>query len=325
MSAAPQTVAVRQERDFIEATSRLASFRLQSEPGLAISPLQIRLTKDKLVLIAKLLETSEDVYRHPDMILDLVSKLGMRDRLSEVRALALVTDAALRVRDAERAMEICDRMVQTVHALRRSPGAGSGKEDQAAAAAEVAWRTCAQLGTGPTGTKEVRLKLLGHALILCPATEIAPLLANWRIVDQLAPTDPAARPAPAAPIAGAPRFVVPGQFGGGSSRPQSPLVEPTSDAATRAARTFGRAAALFPFGHHRARSATPSERAGPTGAGLKVQTPVSQHSNILASPPSSAVDAGSPLGTESHADRLTAALSNRFTSGVGWLIGADGA
>jgi hypothetical protein len=44
LAVAPPTPRVRKEREFIEATSRLASFRLESEPGVPLSPIQIRLT-----------------------------------------------------------------------------------------------------------------------------------------------------------------------------------------------------------------------------------------------------------------------------------------
>jgi hypothetical protein len=43
--------------------------------------LEIRLTKDRLTLIARILSSIDDAYKHTDVMLDIVEKLGYtRDR-----------------------------------------------------------------------------------------------------------------------------------------------------------------------------------------------------------------------------------------------------
>lgn len=282
-----------------------------------MTPLQIRLTPDKLTLILELLRSNPDAYQHPDMMLDLVAKLGLQgDKLAEIRTLALVASAAISAGDSARATEVCERMVAAVGVLRRSRAPAAA--DQAEQAAEMTWRTCAQLGQLTAGTKELRLRLLGHALVLCPPSEISTLLASWRQADD----EPADRPKLDVQHPSAVDRVA--SAIGRSHSPFGGLTESgvTSDAAGRAARTLGRAAALFPFGH-RPRSSTPTSVGGltspalpgPAGAGLELppQLPSGQAPSEL----------HSAVPGERHADRLTSAISNRFTSGVGWLIGAD--
>ena len=77
---------VTQEKQFIEATSRLCSFNLMSRPGIPISPIEIRLTKDRLSLVSRVLSSNNDAYKHSEVILDLVRKLGFHnDIIAEVK------------------------------------------------------------------------------------------------------------------------------------------------------------------------------------------------------------------------------------------------
>ncbi|CAL1695336.1 unnamed protein product [Somion occarium] len=174
-----QSERVLKEKDFIEATSRLCSFNLMSRPGIPISPIEIRLTKDRLSLVARVLSSNPDAYKHTQVILNLVNKLGFRDDVAaEVKTLAMLADTALQAEDFDSAYEDSQRMVDTVFTLRKT----SGIENPAVVeASEVCWVACFQLGRHPDfpDTRK-KLSLLGRALDLCPADRITDILNIWR-------------------------------------------------------------------------------------------------------------------------------------------------
>jgi neuroblastoma-amplified sequence len=300
----PPTPELRKQRDFIEATSRLASYKIFSSPGIPLTPIEIRLAKDKLELVAQLLASNDDAYRHPDVILDLVAKLGHRgDKLAEVRTLAMIANAALQAADYSSAAELCERVVRVVDSLRDSRSPAAAILDKAA---EVAWTKCYQVGRHDDFLDYPRRqKLLGNALILCPDSQIAELLATYRSVEAKSrelsghPADSASpNPAHTSPLL--PSIVT-------THHPFSSntVSLPSPELATQAARSFGRAASsYFPF-----------RRDGPSSP--------SSSSAGLASPQ---LDAQASLSNDlrrSDHDRLRDKLSDSFTAGVGWLIGAN--
>lgn len=178
LSVPAQTEAVRAEREFIEATSRICSFNVQSRPGVPITPIEIRLIKDRLSLVARVLSESEDAYKYPDIILELVRKLGFKksDIVAEVKVRAMLADAALQSEDFERAAEMAEKMVSLLGKVKALPTDVSMNE-----AIEVCWHSCFQLGRQPEfqDTKR-KLSLLGHSLQLCPPENMLDILAVWR-------------------------------------------------------------------------------------------------------------------------------------------------
>ncbi|KAI0756697.1 secretory pathway protein Sec39-domain-containing protein [Daedaleopsis nitida] len=149
LDVAPQTDRIAHEKEFIEATSRLCSFNLMSRPGIPISPIEIRLTKDRLSLVSRVLSSNNDAYKHTEVILDLVHKLGFRsDIVAEVKTLAMLAETALQMDDFARAYETSETMVNTVLLLRSSNPLGS-EDPSIQEASEVCWLTCFQLGRHP--------------------------------------------------------------------------------------------------------------------------------------------------------------------------------
>ncbi|KAI0931911.1 hypothetical protein AcW2_000682 [Taiwanofungus camphoratus] len=173
---------IRREKDFIEATSRLCSFNLLSRPGVPITPLEIRLTKDRLSLVSRVLSSNNDAYKHTQVVLDLVHKLGFKeDAVAEVKTLAMLAETALQAEDLTRAYETSERMIETVLNLRSSLGV---EDSGAREASEVCWVACFQLGRHPE-FKDVqkKLTLLGRTLELCPADRLPDVLTAWRRVE----------------------------------------------------------------------------------------------------------------------------------------------
>jgi len=185
LAVPPPSERLSKERDFVEATSRLSSFNILSRPGVPLSPIEIRLTKDRLSLISRVLSSTADAYKHTEVILDLLYKLGFKgDVVAEVRILAMLSTTALQAEDFSRAYETSKRMVAKVSKL--SSEASHGKEDKAIReASDVCWVACFQLGRHPEFEDvEAKLSLLGRALQLCPADRLHDVLMSWRRLEK---------------------------------------------------------------------------------------------------------------------------------------------
>lgn len=239
------------ERDFIEATSRLSSFNVMSRPGIPISPIEIRLSKDRLSLISRVLSSNADAYKHTQVILDLLHKLGLRDDVvAEVKTLAMISDAALQAEDFTRAFDTNQRMIDAVFKLR----SGIPSEDpRLHEASEVCWLACFQLARHPEFPNvEQKLTLMGRALELCPSDKLNDILTPWRRVEQeslgarkerLADADHSARPKRAnlaKPVSSLQSRL------NSLHVHSSPLIN-AEDAAALAGRAFNRVASNFPF------------------------------------------------------------------------------
>lgn len=272
-----------------------------SRPGIPISPIEIRLTKDRLSLVSRVLSSNADAYKHTEVILDLVYKLGFRDdTVAEVKTLAMLADTALQVEDFSRAFETSERMVQTVLKLRSSVPLGL-EDPNVQEASEVCWVACFQLGRQPE-FKEVqkRLSLLGQALELCPADKLHDILTAWHRLER---EDIEAREERlSSRHSGAVAASVPRKHAASTARsngqslaeqlqgfhmPASPL----ANAPELATRTFQRVAATFPFSvSGQGRDAARTDE-GPGGGSRRS-------------------DGGD--------------IANRvFQKGIGWLIGAE--
>ncbi|KAJ3516460.1 hypothetical protein NLJ89_g1117 [Agrocybe chaxingu] len=302
----PLSESIANEKEFIEATSRICSFNVPSSPGTLISPIEIRLTKDRLSLVSRVLSSNNDAYKHTEVVLGLCYKLGYRNQpVAEVKVLAMLADTALQAEDFVRAYENSERMVQTVYAMGNTSSLDGDCTFREAA--EVCWIACFQLGRQPEFSDlSKKMTLLGHALDLCPPDKIHDVLMAWR---KLETEDIEAREehlrqrrsgeAPlstASKIDAAPRNVA------SSLRarlqdfhmPSPPLLN-TPDAAALASRTFKSVAANFPFGRGRSQASDMDERGS------------------MRSESSRRTEGGD----------VSIQASRVLSKGIGWLIGAD--
>ena len=152
-----------------------------SKPGVPLLPIEIRLTKDRLGLVSRVMSSNDDAYKHAEVMLDLTRKLGYQDDpVAEVKTLAMIADTALQAEDFPRAFEASGKMIDKVQQLQAmsdsSPTDGGANE-----AANVCWVSCFQLGRYPEeDNKQTRLDLLGRGLQLCPPDKITDVLTAWR-------------------------------------------------------------------------------------------------------------------------------------------------
>jgi hypothetical protein len=286
---------------------------------MPISPIEIRLTQDKLSLVARVLSSTPDAYKHADMLLELAHKLGFRgDAGADAAVLGMAADTALQAEDFVLAHETCSRLVAQVLAL-----PAGVNDEQKLRAREVAWVACYQLGRQPEFEDiEKKKVLLGRALELCPAEQMPDVLGAWRKLDVEARAARAAhgnekrgrrrqprKTTDDTDFLASPLFTsAAGTLGAGASSlaarlqslrssagtPSSPLAH-APDAAALASRALGRVAgAAFSFiDGQRERSVDSSVR-------------TSRESSL--SRPGSAVPAQA---------------SRAFQKGMSWLIGAD--
>ncbi|KAG6851220.1 hypothetical protein H0H93_015230 [Arthromyces matolae] len=289
------------EKEFIEATSRLSSFNLFSRPGIPISPIEIRLTTDRLSLISRVLSSNNDAYKHSEVILDLVRKLGYRnDVVAEVKTLAMLGDTALQAEDFDRAFEFTERMVAKVAELQKTPNDPCLFE-----AAEVCWVSCFQLGRQQEFDEmDKKLYLLGQALELCPSEKLHDILAAWsrlgkEDIDLRKQRLSSTNDKGIAVSASHERTFTAGNVASSLRArlqefhmPSPPLLS-TPDAAALASRTFRSVTANFPFSV--ARSSQASDKDGSRASSL----------------------------FRGDGEDVSAQAARVFNKGVGWLIGAD--
>lgn len=144
------------------------------------------MSQDRLSLIARLIDSNADARRHPQVILELVDKLGFRgDKLAEIRTLALIVSACAKAGEYERAAELCEEMVGKAEAVRKS-----SKGTDAQEVANMTWLACTRVGQSSSyQDSEKKLRLMGHALLLCPTEQVSDLLVSWRMVEDAAASD----------------------------------------------------------------------------------------------------------------------------------------
>ncbi|TFK36840.1 secretory pathway protein Sec39-domain-containing protein [Crucibulum laeve] len=298
------------EKQFVEATSRISSFNVQSRPGIPISPIEIRLTKDRLSLISRVLSSNNDAYKHTEVILDLSYKLGFaEDVVAEVKVLAMLADTALQAEDFERAYENSERMVDIVFKLRASSELDAD-DPRIHEVTEVCWIACFQLGRQPEFEElGKRMLLLGRALELCPAEKLHDVLTAWQRLEnediQNREERMTHRRSGTAAVS-SPRKLVDSSLPINVAStlrarlqdfhmPSPPLLS-TPDAAALASRTFKSVAANFPFGH---RGRSQLSETDDTGSHRSTSTRRTEGEDVSA-----------------HATRV-------LSKGIGWLIGAD--
>ncbi|KAG6832296.1 hypothetical protein H0H92_003529 [Tricholoma furcatifolium] len=300
----PPTDPIIREKEFIEATSRISAFNVFSKPGIPISPIEIRLTTDRLSLISRVLSCNDDAYKHSEVILDLTRKLGYKnDAVAEVKTFAMLADAALQAEDYTRAFELNERLVDRVLSLRN---ASTLPEDtRLMEAEEVCWVACFQLGRHPEFEDiEKKLFLIGHALELCPPEKLNDILTAWGRVSKEDIQFREERLASniekglAASACREHTFTSSNVVFSLRERLQefhmpSPPLLSTPDAAALASRTFRSVTANFPFS---------------VGRGSQVSDKEESR-------------AGSLL--RSDGEDVSAQATRVFNKGIGWLIGAD--
>ncbi|KDN41797.1 hypothetical protein K437DRAFT_170909 [Tilletiaria anomala UBC 951] len=209
LSVVPTSSAVKKQRNFIEATSKLGSYKLPSKmhPGLPMLPTEIRMTKDRTRLVALVLSTDDDAYKAWESILDISVKLNAAAEhappkaLVEVRTLAMLSEAAIAAQDVKRAAALGNHMIATITILRKRAAsaaavASRSRDDTDSKgmagdamltaaqmlpeAEELGWKTCYQIAKQTAWDDHPsRIQFMGHVLALCPKERISSMTRKW--------------------------------------------------------------------------------------------------------------------------------------------------
>jgi len=280
-----------------------------------LSPIEIRLTKDRLSLVSRVLSSNSDAYKYNQVILELVDKLGFRGQaVPRVKALAMIADAALQAEDFVHAFETSEAMINTVSQLCSSSDTPQAELDDAK---EVCWVSCFQLGR-QTEFPDVpkKLRLLGHALEFCPADRLPEILAAWRRLEK----EDVAQDVGEEGVPSPHRHGFATQHGRARTRAGQPPGAPAPSLASRLqnihlpasplviadgaaiADTFSRVASKLPFSKTRPQ-AHPAQSEGGDGQG-RVRDEDGRWPSL-------------------DREEVSAQASRAFQRGIGWLIGAD--
>ncbi|KAG8825961.1 hypothetical protein FRC17_008441 [Serendipita sp. 399] len=327
LTVAPPTARILAERAFIEATSKICSFNVFTRPGIPITPLEIRLTKNRLDLIARVLSSTDDAYKHQEVILDLAEKLGFKnDVAAEVKILSMLAEVALQHEDFSRAEMTCEKMMVGARKLRAElTGTDSGTQRAVAQEAlEVAWRSCYQLGKqSEFHDTNKKLRLLGFALELCPTANTLDILTAWRRIEgqdiearkQRSIARAASRPTGKRKESEQ-KYLLQARAGAVAAGSLLQGLKGLSQGQEAASHMFNRVTANFPFSignvTNMGRRSEESERGAERGDGERDFGQL--FSRRLT---------GSPSPQHRIREEVAAGARNALARGVGWLIGGD--
>ncbi|KAG8930533.1 hypothetical protein FRC01_002655, partial [Tulasnella sp. 417] len=152
LSVTKPTPTVLAEKEFIEATSKIYSYGVKSRPGVPLPPIKIRSVKTL-----------------------------KNDVAAEVKALAMLADAATQAEDFFKAAELSEHMVRTTRLLRETVLRPT-TSDEALPTEEDAQEAQDAVEPEFPDVKK-KLALLGSAMQLCPAENVLDVLAIWRTVE----------------------------------------------------------------------------------------------------------------------------------------------
>lgn len=300
-------------------------------------------------IVSRILSTSDDAYKHPEVILELVDKLGYQgDKAAECKTLGMLADAAVQEGDWERGVGYVERMVAAVQAFGRKKRARyslqqstvadtphlAAEVDSEQEAVDVCWKTCYQFGRQSAfADVERKLSLMGHALDFCPADTISDLLIAWRKLEEEALSYP-------------PKTDV-----GASAKSSTTIGATATSAAARvtdnlpslavsaATQLTGLGAAELDHMRRRDIAAAAASRTINTlSSSLSSFRPLGGGSSIRSASPASSMrsQAGTPINTDHSVASLFGGLGGKeddqdvvkqgrraLTKGVGWLLGAS--
>ncbi|CAG8678878.1 19269_t:CDS:2, partial [Dentiscutata erythropus] len=181
----PISDTITSELEFIEATHTLSEKKIGYQPGVPIHPMQLRLSSNRLDFIDRLLSTYEDAYLDPKSIIKLSKKLGyQKDKVVEVKVMAMLADAALRDNNFTTAYSTCIDLVNVVKTFASGNKSGN-KNENLTSAKDVAWRICYEIAKQENYQDlEQQMTLMGYALSLCPSDQITDILNLWRKLEE---------------------------------------------------------------------------------------------------------------------------------------------
>lgn len=171
----PNIKAIKEHLDLIEATHSLVFVHhIKYDAYTSIMPIQVRLHKDRVMLLRNLLEKKPELYKNRDLLFSLSSQLVGVERASSTRSQHLIHlfmgQAALRSESYEDALAILLSLIDKNFDPR------SLNDTESA----LVWKTIEQLALSPFRNTKGKLALLSVAATKCDASHVSSLLVAWR-------------------------------------------------------------------------------------------------------------------------------------------------
>ncbi|BEI88003.1 uncharacterized protein CcaverHIS019_0107210 [Cutaneotrichosporon cavernicola] len=360
LSIAPSSPAIRAEQNFVQATSRVASFKALS----TLTPAEIRYTPNKLDLVRRVLRT-DDAYRHAGIVMELTEKLGYTEPAPRAEVLSMLVDAAVAQNDWEIAREHVDALVgmaqpdlgddpspasaNTTETPSNPPDEGEGdgwgwdqhestaatpappptktadKAKSDAAVRDVTYRACLALGSSAYPDLGARLALIAQAIALAPADAVGTMLPLYHGLEAKIAADPSLLKPSSRPTSPAlpslPAFGTPTETMLGSRR-----------AAQAARMAYGLGASLN-LPSLRGMSVSPALGSAKSTKSIvsPIERSVSRNSRGSMDRPRSSFESGRSQDRDASAlfdsvqdePSVRAGARRALVKGVGWLLGAE--
>ncbi|WVO17946.1 hypothetical protein L204_105644 [Cryptococcus depauperatus] len=337
LSVSPASETIKNEKRYIEATSRLSSFS-----RFNLTPVEVRHTQDPLSLISTIISgSSSDAYKHADLMLDLTRKIGCQGVIEEGLVWGMMGRMAVQNEDWEVAKVAIGNMLEIVK-KRKKPAKDSNQpqsrntpDANKARLLTEAYTLAHDLASQPNYPDfPAKLSFITSALELCPTSSIPSILQTFKEVEKgRVKLDEAAKQrrdqrisAPLLPIETTPTSVAVGAI------QQTVLGSRTAAKAAKLALDLGGRLTHRPIGSSSLLSAATLGSAFGTHGPSR---PVSQNSIKVDNEGSS--DAGYMVGTPTtggarelfeglgrdEAEKVRKGARRAIVRGVGWLLGAE--
>ncbi|WWC87530.1 uncharacterized protein L201_002420 [Kwoniella dendrophila CBS 6074] len=206
LAVAPQTAAIQSEKSFIEATSKLTTFSSSS-----ITPIEIRhiSSVNPLKLIEKVLDSSKDSYKYPELMIELSNKLSKLNEVENHLVKLMIAKASFKHDDYLKTNELLDEIMlfyrnrqrkgksrsinnqSKVSSISTSTSSSSSSktidnnlskdEIQENQLKEELWKLSFDLSkTLEFSDIQSKIQLLSYSLELCPSSEIPIILETYQ-------------------------------------------------------------------------------------------------------------------------------------------------
>lgn len=174
------------------------------------------------MLIERIVSTSDDIYKHTPIILELVEKLGYRnDKVAKAQVYGMLCDSAISNEEWEVARDyigiltdMAEPELEEAPVAPPRPGSRASLSRQVRRASmcsdvsgfeppvrdpateasmirQVTWRSCLALGRQSEYQNiPDRIALLAQAIALCPPEEVSAILPIWRSAEKLVVNNP---------------------------------------------------------------------------------------------------------------------------------------
>ena len=327
----------------LSATHAMSFYSLTLQHGVPFQPVNIRVHKDPLSLIGRILAQNPRSYTHLDDLIEIGQNLvpaglcqssrepdhmepGKDDqehegKISRRRVTRMAIEAALAENDFDTAYSyVVNRLSRLDDSRRESDQSPTFYDDISWRAAYAAGRySTSNAGGSALRRLEQRMELLSQALILAPPSALSELVTVWEQCEKQMADLVACEAAEEKRLEEAADHIIPGGFAGDSSPPMQKPRDPARSAMLEEA-------PMGLFDVARGAAASLSKNAFPLRGGQKAPAgkasngrPVSMSSTGDLSDDSTERSLGA--GKVRKRDMVSNMVTGGLASGIGWVIG----